>query len=337
MDPVMAAWAEGTGDNTPQEMNMQQPATGESAELRILFQNCLFRALADGRWDGLVEIFKASGPHIVMLSEMDWLADPDAFEDGRLEVDQDAVERVRADLGMELAVSLSKTRGHVAVAWDPDYLEYIDCETTYARTDFHHGYCAPRFWAGPRLRPLLRRPLPVPFVAIATHLSPYYAPTAAGEAAILNARVHRFGGLGAIAGDINHCPVRVEGEPEIPWEELPSYNRSSRCLPRKSEDDPWVGNEIVGQTLRDGGMTDVAAHLATKPQRDGTGEVDMSMLLPTGKNGKLRVDQGHVTAALKEAITYYARVDPGENSDHFGTEFAVDLNKIDERKLREYT
>jgi hypothetical protein len=333
----MAAWAEETSDNTRREMHMQQPPTGEPAELRILFQNCKFRALADGRWDGLVGIFQERNPHIVMLAEMDWLADSDALEEGKLKVDQDAAERVKADLGMELAVSLSQTRGHVAVAWDPDYLEYIDCETTYSRTDFHHGYCAPRFWAGPRLRPLLRRPLPVPLVAVATHLSPYYAPTAAGEAAILNARVHRFGGLGVIAGDINHCPIRIDGEPDIPWREVQPYNRSSRCLPRASEDDPWVDNDIVGRTLRDGAMTDVAAYLATKPLREGTGEIDVSMLQPTGKHGGGRVDQGHVTAALVAALIGCGRIDPGDNSDHDGIDFAVDLNKIDERNLREYT
>jgi len=308
------------------------------ADLVTVFQNCQLDAFAEGRWSGLVHGFKTHNPHLVKLAEMDWLADPEAAEEGILKLDEDAVEKVKSDLGMELVVSLAKSRvGTTAVAWDPDYLELIDCDTTYSYPgNFHHGYCAPRFWAGPRLRERLVRPLPVPMVEIVTHITPYYAATAAGEVAILNARARRYGGLGSIDGDINHCPVWVEGEPQPDWELVQHFNRASRCLPRRNPDDPWVGNQIVGWTLRDGGMTDVAAYLATKPKREDNGEIDWTMLAPTGKHGLLRVDQSHSTGAWVSALTHYARIDPGPNADHYGFTYVRDLNKIDERELREY-
>jgi endonuclease/exonuclease/phosphatase family metal-dependent hydrolase len=186
----------------------------------------------------------------------------------------------------------------------------------------HHGYCAPRF------RVLgLERELPQPLVAISTHLTPYSAQTAAQEAQLLCARAYRYGGIAVVSGDINHVPL---GDLEPDWTLVQPYNRTSRCLPRISADDPWLGNRIVGQVFRDGEFTDVAAYFADQLQ-------DPSLRRPTGKAGLLRVDQAHVTPALVPALREYRRVDPGERSDHYGIAFALDLDAADTTRTRAYT
>ena len=112
----------------------------------------------------------------------------------------------------------------------------------------------------------------------------------------------------SIAGDINHCPL---DDPEIEWERVQPYNRTSRCLPRASEDEPWRGNRIVGQIFRDGEFTDVGGYFEDRQA--------------TGKAGLLRVDQAHVTPALRPALRSYQRVDPGPASDHYGISWELDL------------
>jgi hypothetical protein len=108
------------------------------------------------------------------------------------------------------------------------------------------------------------------------------------------------------------------------------FNRMSRCRRRKSLDEPWQGDPVVGETFRDGEFTDAADYLA-----DQRG--DASLREPTGKHGLVRVDQAHVTPALRPAILDYRRVDPGSGSDHDGIEVVLDLDLIDRSHVREYT
>ncbi|MEU6353592.1 endonuclease/exonuclease/phosphatase family protein [Streptomyces sp. NPDC047072] len=265
-------------------------------------QNAQYGADRDGRWDSLLKVIRRVRPHLLFLQEVDWLADPDKAE---------AAEQA---LGLSLVVAPSRNL-NTAVAWDPALLERLDTETKYSVTDMHHGYCAPRF------TPLgLKRPLPTPLVAISTHLTPYSAEVAATEAQLLIARAYRYGGIGIVAGDINHCPLE---DPEIDWEAVQPYNRTSRCLPRDSEDEPWRGNRIVGKRFRDGQFTDVGGHFQDRQA--------------TGKAGLLRVDQAHVTPALLPALRSYERVDPGSASDHYGISWQLDLEAVDTTLVREYT
>ena len=206
---------------------------------------------------------------------------------------------------MRLAVAPSR-RLPTAVAWNPDVLSLVDYETTYAE-DLHHGYCAPRFTL-PGLH--------VPLVAISAHLTPYSAQAAAQEAQLLNARTYRHSGVAVIAGDINHVPLS-DLEPD--WTLVQPYNRASRCRRRKSVDEPWQSDPIVGEVLRDADFVDVVA------------------AGPTGKAGLVRVDQAHVTPALTPAIADYWVVDPGSCSDHYGIAIKLDLEHVDQARVPEYT
>jgi hypothetical protein len=281
--------------------------------IKIMFQNVQARADVEGRWPGHVEVVKEEDPDLLILTEVEWLADE--------------VKRKRVEIALGMHLMVGPTRNlNTAVAWRRDgVLEFEDCDVTYAH-ELHHGYTAPRFKVNVTID---GKPKELTLVAIGTHLSPYSVLTAAQEASLLCARVYRCGGLGLICGDINHCPVFIDGESQPPWEQVQPYNRASRCLRRTSESDAWVGNELVGQTLRDGGLTDVAAHMAMR-----TG--DMTLLHPTGKAGLVRVDQAHVTAALTRTITEYHRVD-NPHSDHYGGAFTLRLDRADLSLLREYT
>jgi hypothetical protein len=128
-----------------------------------------------------------------------------------------------------------------------------------------------------------------------------------------------------VVGDINHYPL---GDPEPDWERVQPYNRASRCLPRAGAGDPWRANPIVGQVLREGGLLDVAGHLA-----DQRGEP--ALRAPTGRHGGMRVDQAHVTSALRDAIQDYWRVDGP--ADHWGIACVLDLARVDLSRLRDYT
>ncbi|WP_149829076.1 endonuclease/exonuclease/phosphatase family protein [Streptomyces tailanensis] len=278
-------------------------------KLTVMSQNVQYGAFEDGRWEGLVEIIRDVDPQLLCLQEVDALADPER------------AESIRKALGMELVVAPSKYLP-TALAWDPAVWEWAGTETKYSLTEMHHGYCTLQ------LRPLgLATDWPVPLVAISTHLNPYSAQAAAVEAQLLCARAYRHGGIGFIAGDINHMPL---GDPEPDWSLVQPYNRTSRCLRRQHPDDPWQGNRIVGQTLRDGDFTDVAAHLADLHR-------DPELLQSTGRHGLLRVDQAHVTQPLVPAIRDYCRVDPKEYADHFGVVFTLDLDLVDLSHIRDFT
>ncbi|MFF4607904.1 endonuclease/exonuclease/phosphatase family protein [Streptomyces sp. NPDC001339] len=275
--------------------------------MTVMSQNVQYGADKDGRWDGIVEQIRSVAPQLVLLQEVDFLSDPDAAK---------AAENA---LALRLTVAPSRNL-NTAVAWDPEHLQLVDVETKYS-LELHHGYCAPQFI------PLgLDRPLPAPLVAISTHLTPYSAQVAAQEAQLLCARAYRYGGIALVGGDINHMPL---GDQEIDWSLVQPYNRTSRCHQRKSPNEPWRGNRIVGETLRDGEFTDVAAHLADLRE-------DPTLRAHTGKHGLLRVDQTHVTPALIPTITDYQRVDPGPNSDHYGLLASLDLNRVDHSQIRAY-
>lgn len=130
-----------------------------------------------------------------------------------------------------------------------------------------------------------------------------------------------------IAGDINHPPL---GDPEPDWTTIQPYNRMARCLPRTSPDEPWRANTIVGQVLYSGGFTDVAAHIS-----DTTN--DPALREPTGKHGGLRVDQIHVTPALRPAIAGAFRRDTTALTDHHLVGGDLDLTQADLTQLREHT
>lgn len=276
--------------------------------LDVMSQNCQIGAREDGRWEGLVRIIREVDPDVLLLQEVDWLTDADE------------AEAAREALAMDLFVSPSRQL-NTAVAWKPDRLERVGTDTRYSTTDLHHGYCGIQFQA---LH--LTTPWPAPLTVISTHLTPYSTEAAAIEAQLLVARAYRFGGIGLVGGDINHKPL---GDEEPPWSLVPAHNRAARCLPRENPDDPWFGNPAVGRVFREGDMADAAAHLAD--QRE-----DPQLRLPTGKTGRLRVDQIHVTPALVPTIANYRRVDPGEHADHFGTLTTLDLARTDLSAARPY-
>ncbi|OAR21897.1 hypothetical protein A8W25_30690 [Streptomyces sp. ERV7] len=270
-------------------------------DLTVMSQNVQYGAADTGRWEGLVDCIRTVKPQLLLLQEVDFLADP-----------EQAANAEKA-LGLRLAVAPSR---HLptAIAWDPEYLEVIGTETKYSTTGLHHGYCALQ------LQPLsLPAAWPVPLVAISAHLTPYSAEAAGQEAQLLCARAYRHGGIGLIGGDINHLPL---GDPEPDWDRVPPYNRASRCLRRQHHDEPWRGNRIVGQVLRDAGFTDAAAIQAVLHR-------DPSLLEPTGKAGRVRVDQAHLTPALLPALDSYRRIDTGEHSDHYGIALTLQLSRVD--------
>ncbi|MER6011523.1 endonuclease/exonuclease/phosphatase family protein [Streptomyces bluensis] len=277
--------------------------------LTVMSQNAQYGAHQDGRWTGMVDVIRSVGPQLLLLQEVDWLTCTDQAK---------AAEKA---LGMKLVVAPSRNL-NTAVAWDPERLELLDVETKYSEKEMHHGYCAPRF------RPLgLAAKWPVPLVAISTHLTPTSAQAAATETQLLVSRAYRYGGIAVVGGDINHMPL---GDPEPDWSRVQPYNRTSRCLPREHPTDPWQGNRVVGQTLRDGEFTDVGGYVA-----DLRGTPDLRK--PTGKHGLLRVDQFHVTPALVPTIKDYWHVDPGPHSDHYGVATRLDLQQTDLSLVRAYT
>ncbi|SBW28014.1 hypothetical protein FDG2_5502 [Candidatus Protofrankia californiensis] len=77
----------------------------------------------------------------------------------------------------------------------------------------------------------------------------------------------------------------------------------------------------MGQVLRQGGLVDVAAHLADT-------RCDPALLQPTGA-GRVRVDQAHVTPLLLPAVADYRRVDPQGHSDRWGVVVTLDVEKVD--------
>lgn len=284
-------------------------ACGGGVELTVAYVNTAIGSMQEGRWAGQVAMLQDLRPDLVGMSEADHLADPAV------------VAEVETALAMQMTVGPPAPGRHrIAAAWRPDVLELAAVETTYVHL-FHHGYVAPRFTLPG---------LPVPLAVIVCHLCPSSADRAAQEAQILAARAWRWDGLGMIIGDVNHCPVWVDRELEEPdWSQVPPHNRSSRCLPRAGVDEPWVGDQIVGRRLAMADLTDIAAQQAVV-----TG--DMSLLRPTGKTGRLRVDQAHVTPALAAAVTGYQVLDTGASSDHDGIAVTIDIERIDVDRLLPY-
>ena len=121
-----------------------------------------------------------------------------------------------------------------------------------------------------------------------------------------------------VGGDMNYLGL---DDPEADWPRLQPHNRLARCLPRTSPDAPWIGDRAVGRVFRDGEMTDVAAHLADLHQ-------DPGYRTPTCGGG-IRLDQFHVTPALRPAIVDYRLVDTGDDSDHDGALVTLDLDLVD--------
>ncbi|MFJ6384707.1 hypothetical protein ACIQI7_32455 [Kitasatospora sp. NPDC092039] len=260
------------------------------------------------RWAGLVDVVRAVAPQLLLFQEADHLTDPGQ------------ADAARRALGMELFVAPARSGRPVSVAWDPAHLRVEDIETRYA-AELHHGYAAARIapWG-------LTAALPAPLIAVSAHLIPYSAQQAAVEAQILAARVYRHGGIGLIGGDINH-PTATD--PEIDWERVKPYNRSARCERRQNPGDPWVSNRIVGRTLRDADLTDVAAHLADDRQ-------DPTLRRATGRHGGLRVDQVHTTPALTPAAIDYQVVEH-DHSDHLAVVATFDLARVDGTRLYDFT
>ncbi|MFG2148827.1 endonuclease/exonuclease/phosphatase family protein [Streptomyces sp. NPDC048696] len=181
--------------------------------LIVMSQNVQYGATDTSRWDGLVDRIRTVQPQLLLLQEVDFLADP-----------EQAATAEKA-LGLRLAVALSRNLP-TAIAWDPEHLELMGTETKCSTTDLHHGYCALQLW------PLgLPAAWPVPLVAISTHLTPYSAEAAGQEAQLLCARVYRHGAIGLIGGDINHLPL---GDPEPDWDRVPPYNRATLPAPPAS-------------------------------------------------------------------------------------------------------
>jgi hypothetical protein len=274
--------------------------------LRILTQNVEHGAVAQNRWAGLAAAISELQPHLLMLQEVDWLTN------------RSAVRAAEQDLGMRVIVGKSHHTPN-AIAWHPDHLTLQDAYTDMQH-DSWHGCCAGTF-------EITGLDLPVPLMAISALLNPNSAAGAAIEAQIIGTKAYRHGGLGVLAGDINHPAL---GDPEPDWNTIQPYNRMSRCLPRTGPDDPWKANTIVGQTLYSGGFTDVASHVAEKRK-------DPSLLRPTGKHGGIRNDQIHVTLALAPAITDALRRDTTAFTDHHLVGADLDLTEADLTLLRDYT
>ncbi|MFE4397947.1 MULTISPECIES: endonuclease/exonuclease/phosphatase family protein [Streptomycetaceae] len=275
--------------------------------LTVMSQNIQYGPDAR-RWARIIDVIRQTGPQLLLLQEADHLQDPGQ------------AAAARAALDMELYVAPSRSGRPVAVAWDPAHLRVEDVETRYAG-DLHHGYAAARIapWG-------LAAHLPAPLVAVSAHLIPYSTQQAAVEAQILAARVYRHGGIGLIAGDINHPTF---DDPEIDWTKVKPYNRASRCLPREHPGDPWISNRAVGRVLRDADLTDIAAHLADARR-------DPALRRATGKHGGLRVDQIHVTPALTPAAVDY-KVIEHDYSDHLAVTTTFDLDRVDRGRLVDFT
>lgn len=274
--------------------------------LRIVSQNVEHGAAAQNRWPGMVAAITELRPQLVMLQEVDWLTNGPA------------VRAAEWDLGLRLIVAKS-LHMPTAIAWDPDRLSLREHHIDTQHNTWH-GFCLATF-------DVTGTDLPVPLVAISAHLTPYSAAAAAIEAQIIGSRAYRYDGLGVIAGDINHPPL---GDPEPDWTLIQPYNRMARCLPIASPDEPWRANTIVGQTLYSGGFTDVAAHMADRNH-------DPTLREPTGKHGGLRVDQIHVTPALRPAIAGAFRRDTTAFTDHHLVGADLDLAQTDRTHIRAHT
>ncbi|TMQ84016.1 endonuclease/exonuclease/phosphatase family protein, partial [Actinomadura soli] len=253
-----------------------------------------------GQWGPLADLIADIRPDVLLTQELtDWGRDP------RL---QGAAERELEwrGWGLRFLVAPSPVHNHTAVAFRPDRLAFRHFETKYSHlTENGYGVAVLADRDASDDDPGL--------AVISAHLTAYSAEAAATEAQRMIGRLHRYGGQGILGGDINHMPV---GDPEPDWDAVEPYNRSSRCLPRSSPDEPWRGNRIVGEKLGVA-LVDVAAHLA-----DTTGRLDLRD--PTATGG-LRVDQFHVTANLRDALIEYEWL-PAP-SDHHAIAMSLDMTR----------
>lgn len=270
--------------------------------LKIMTFNLQYGGLMDAagnpqdRWPGLAEIITNQAPDVLALQEVNRWAEPGERQ----------LARAENDLGMRGRIGASPSGGHTAVFWRPD-LTWLAFDDRYAGQT-HHGYSAI----------VLHVPgADVRLTVISAHLSPWSAQAAACEAQLLIGRAYRYGGLGVIAGDVNHLPL---GDDEPDWTlPLPPHNLAARTV-RAAPGAPQAGNRCVGEVLAAGLMTDAAAHLAC---RSG----DASLRAPTGKN--IRVDQIHLTPPLVSALTSCQRIPAGDLSDHAAVAVTLDTALID--------
>lgn len=282
-------------------------------QLTLMSMNLCYagRSDADGRpddrWPQEADIVRKVRPDILLAQEAHgWGADP------RL---QAAAER---DLDMRAHLAPSRSGAHTVLMHRTDTIGWRHWETKYADQTLHgFGVAVLDVLADPKVT--------TPLTAISAHLSPFSALAAAQEAQLMIARVYRYGGMGLIGGDINHC---APGDSEPDWDSVPPYNRSSRCHRRhRPSSEPFRANHIVGQTLADGDLRDVAAHLATDNPCSG------ELRAPTGRGG-VRVDQIWVTANMVEAVLGYRQIDTGRASDHNAIVVTLDTNTLHDIEQR---
>lgn len=284
--------------------------------LTIMAQNLQYGGRAnsqgrpDNRWPRLAEIIRAVRPDILLCQEAQrWGADP------RLPA------QAEAELGLRACVAPAPYEANTAVMFNPDILRCAQWETKYA-PKVTHGF-------GVAVFDLIADPgVKAPLAVSSAHLTPYGAAAAEQEALLIAARVHRYGGMGVIGGDVNYYPP---GDPEPDWESVPPYNRAARCLRRTSPDKPWRGNPQVGHALYDEDLVDVAALLAAR--QDGSRE---ELLAPTGHRGGLRTDQFWITKNMIGAVDSYRRVPTGRASDHDAVVTVLETEALHHVRVRDW-
>lgn len=256
------------------------------------------------RLPGLVDLVRDRAPDVLMLQEANGWADPG---DQRL-------RDLEQDLGMRGRIAPSQTGFHTGILTTEE-IEWVEWREKYAHATFH-GFS----------ELVVTVPgLPEPVVLLSAHLNPWSADAAAIEAQLLAGRAHkeaadRFaGGLGILAGDINHVPLN---DPEPPWDLVTPADRASRTI---ASETPLRANRIVGQVLARGELVDAAAHLAEAGD-------EPELRAPTGHDGQLRGDQIHITWGLLPALVDYRRittwVDDVELSDHDAVVAVLDLSRL---------
>ncbi|MGH3238800.1 MAG: hypothetical protein ACRDNL_00370 [Spirillospora sp.] len=263
----------------------------------------------DDRWPDLVGIVSKEKPDLLLGQEAHgWGGFP------RL---QAAAEDA---LGMRAHVAPSPSGAHTVVMHRTDTLQWRRWETRYARETLNgFGVGVLDLIADPKVK--------VPLTAIPVHLNPYSVQRAATEAQLLIGRLYRYGGMGLMGGDINHP---APGDPEPDWDSVPPYNRSSRCHRRSHPDEPWRGNTLVGQTLRDADLVDAAAHMAAHTE-------DTGLLAPTARHGGIRTDQIWVTDNMTDAVADYRRIPTGQASDHDAILVTIDTAALRQVQARPWT
>ena len=263
----------------------------------------LYNGADEGRWEGMVPLIKQVNPQVLLLQEaVGWGTEPDD------PADADRLATAERDLGMRGKIAPTRTTFHTGILVDEDRVSWGDWITKYNHSS-GHGHSELTVTV-----PGLSQPL----VLISAHLSPYSAVTAAQEVSVLIRRAHRAGEYGILAGDMNHIPP---GDEPPPWDEIPAHNRVARSV-IDDDHENLRANHVVGHTLARGGMVDVAAHLAD--ERD-----DPSLRAWTAHEGKVRVDQVHLTEALLPALDDYWTVPMGVWSDHDGVVVRLDLKRLD--------